>query len=130
MVKILEINAIRSIRIRKKYGPLFDHFLLEDGHRLLQELGSRFEQEHPNDDPEAGIYQLRKCKEGKISCKSKFYTPYNPNSPSQQFWRKKYADGVLAWQGLTPEQKIPYNKKAIGKGMSGYNLFLKECLNG
>jgi hypothetical protein len=36
---------------------------------------------------------------------------------------------VFSWQGLTNEEKIAYNKKAIGKNMSGYNLFIKEYTN-
>jgi hypothetical protein len=55
-------------------------------------------------------------------------TPYNPRSTSQQANRQDLTDGVLAWQGLTPEQKAFYNIKAKGKGMSGYNLFLREYL--
>lgn len=57
-----------------------------------------------------------------------FYITKNPRYAPQQANRQKYADGVLAWQGLTEEQKNQYNEKAKGKRMSGYNLFLKEYL--
>jgi len=57
-----------------------------------------------------------------------YYTPKNPRTEAQQAQRGKLAAGVLAWQGLTDEQKNQYNEKAKGKGMSGYNLFLKEYL--
>ena len=57
-----------------------------------------------------------------------YYIPKNPRTETQQANRQKLADGVLAWQSLTPEQKNQYNKNAIGKGMSGYNLFLHNYL--
>jgi hypothetical protein len=56
------------------------------------------------------------------------YITRNPQTGPQQTWRAKYADGVLAWQNLTQEQKDYYNKLANGKRYSGYNLFLKEYL--
>ena len=57
-----------------------------------------------------------------------YYVPKNPRTGPQQTNRQKLANGVAAWQALTSEQKNTYNKKAIGKGMSGYNLFLREYL--
>lgn len=57
-----------------------------------------------------------------------YYTPKNPRTVSQQNNRQKMTDGVAAWQALTDDQKSQYNKNAIGKRLSGYNLFLKEYL--
>ncbi len=57
-----------------------------------------------------------------------FYITRNPRYESQQAWRGVFADAVAAWQALTSEQKSQYNKNAVGKGLSGYNLFLKEYL--
>jgi len=57
-----------------------------------------------------------------------YYWPHNKQSVPQQAWRAKYAAAVLAWQGLTSEQKAVYNKNAIGRCMSGYNLFIKIYL--
>lgn len=79
-------------------------------------------------DPSFGIYQQRKCKEGKITIKMKFYTPYNPQTEPQQLNRSKIIFAVLAWQGLTPEQKSAYNYNAKGTIYSGYNLFVREYL--
>ena len=58
-----------------------------------------------------------------------FYIPKNRRTETQQTNRQKYADGVLAWQGLTGEQKAVYNEKAKNLEMSGYNLFLKLYLH-
>jgi len=52
----------------------------------------------------------------------------NPRSELQQANRQKMADGVIAWRGLTDYEKNQYNKNAVRKGMSGYNLFLHEYL--
>ena len=57
-----------------------------------------------------------------------YYITKNPRLPDQQAQREKMAAAVLAWQGLTQEQKNQYNQRAIRKRMSGYNLFLKEYL--
>ena len=57
-----------------------------------------------------------------------FYITKNPRYVPQQANRAKMAAAVLAWKALTQEQKNQYNKNAIGKRMSGYNLFLKEYL--
>ncbi len=75
-----------------------------------------------------GIYSIRKGLKGQIIVKKRFYIPSNPRTVPQQANRQIYADGVLAWQNLTEEQKSVYNTNATGLKMSGYNLFLKEYL--
>lgn len=57
-----------------------------------------------------------------------YYVPYNPRTVPQQTNRQKMTDAVAAWQLLTDLEKAVYNKRSIGKGMSGYNLFLREYL--
>jgi hypothetical protein len=76
-----------------------------------------------------GMYQMRTCKEGKIPIRMKLYDYVITNTEAQQIQRQKYADGVLAWQGLTNPQKLLYNERAKSLPYSGYNLFLKEYLN-
>lgn len=75
-----------------------------------------------------GIYRVRHRWGKVIQEKMDFYVPTNPQLPDQQANRQKLTDAVVAWQALTPEQKAVYNKNAIGKGISGYNLFLSEHL--
>ncbi len=75
-----------------------------------------------------GIYQVRTRFGKQVQVKEKFYVPTNPQTIPQQANRQLMIDGVLAWQGLTTEQKAIYNKRAIGKNMSGYNIFLSEYL--
>ncbi len=76
----------------------------------------------------SGIF-FRNNESGKVKYYRKDYCiPTNPQSVPQQANRAKMTAAVLAWQGLTSEQQSVYNKSAIGKGMSGYNLFLKQHL--
>ena len=81
-------------------------------------------------DPPAhyGIYQMRHCKAGILPIRMKFYEPFNPQTIPQQANRGKFAAAVLAWQNLTQEQKAVYNSRAVGKHMSGYNIFIKQSM--
>jgi len=82
-----------------------------------------------SDDKRWGIYQKR-IENGEVFyIKEKFYIPSNPQSVPQQAHRQKYGEAVGAWRNLTAEQKEVYNKRAVGKKFSGYNLFVKEYLN-
>ena len=76
----------------------------------------------------SGIFR-RNNATGKVKYyRQPYYTPKNPRSGPQQTQREKMTNGVSAWQALTSSQQAVYNKNAIGKGMSGYNLFLKQHL--
>lgn len=75
-----------------------------------------------------GIYQMRKCKEGKIPIRINLYNYVITHTEAQQTNREKFADAVVAWQGLTSSEKLLYNERAKTTQMSGYNLFLKEYL--
>ena len=75
-----------------------------------------------------GIYQVRTQGGKQQTILSPFYIPSNPQTAAQQTNRAKMTAAVLAWQGLTPEQKEVYNQKAKYKNLSGYNLYLQEHL--
>lgn len=76
----------------------------------------------------SGIYQRAGCY-GKFKLWRKpYFIPPNPRTIPQQTNRQKIADGILAWRDLTTEQKAFYNEKALGKHMSGYNVFLRQFL--
>jgi len=78
--------------------------------------------------PNACIYRTRKFNGVRIIEKMDYYTPTNPQTIPQQANRGIFADAVLAWQNLTATQKEVYNKRAVGKQMSGYNLFIREYM--
>jgi len=75
-----------------------------------------------------GVYQMRKCKEGRVIIRMKFYKKNNPQTVAQQANRQKFADAELAWQNLTTEQKKVYNDRAVGKPLHGFNIFISEYM--
>ena len=75
-----------------------------------------------------GIYKKQKKSKNFITTRFRYYTPTYRRVPSQNTNRNAFASAVLAWQGLTPLQKSAYNKRAGGRRISGYNLFISESL--
>ena len=76
----------------------------------------------------SGIYR-RDPRSGRTKIiRNRYYITKNPRTIPQQANRQKYADGVLEWQNLTAEQKAVYNAKCRFRGLSGYNLYLKDYL--
>jgi hypothetical protein len=63
-----------------------------------------------------------------ICVRMKFYQPSNQTQPKKVARQLVFASAVLAWQGLTLDEKKEYNRRASGKHYFGYNLFLKEYL--
>lgn len=76
----------------------------------------------------AGIYQQRKCKEGKITIRERFYVPTQTWSQIKEDSQNKFKAAVLAYQGLTTSQRLVYHRRAVGLHLSGYNLFIKEYM--
>ncbi len=52
-----------------------------------------------------GIYQMRKCHEGRIPVRMKLYKQKATSSPALDANRLKFSDGMTAWKNLTTEQK-------------------------
>lgn len=86
-----------------------------------------------------GIYQMRpRPYVGKnykyprsghnICVRMKFYQPSNQTQPNKVARQVVFASAVSAWQGLSIDEKIVYNKKASGKHYTGYCFFLREYL--
>ena len=75
-----------------------------------------------------GIYQMRPRPNGPICVRHIFYAPTETPARIANPRRAIFASAVLAWQNLTADQKLEYHKKAYGKHMSGYNLFMKQYL--
>lgn len=79
-------------------------------------------------DESFGIFQQRKCKEGKITIRMKFYQPPLSQSEKAIAARIKYGLARKGWKLLTLEQQQDYNTRAIGHHYNGYNLFIKEFM--
>lgn len=73
-----------------------------------------------------GIYQRRHTKKGIVSIKMKFYTPTNPNTPAQQANRTKFQNAMIAWNGLTIAERVPYTEKAKQLLLRPHNVFVRE----
>lgn len=56
--------------------------------------------------------------------------PRNPRTVAQQENRTTFAEAVKLWQELSPEERMIYNRKALGKPYSGYNLFISIQMKG
>jgi len=104
-------------------------FLLWQNIRFLfLENGFKIILNYPYAHSSFGIYRLTNCREGKISTKRHFYDYNIDATPARRLRRLKFAAAVVAWKILTPEQKLLYNERAVGRHMSGYNLFIKEFM--
>ena len=75
-----------------------------------------------------GIYQQRHCSDGLRTVKMRFYWPHYSQSEAIVASRNKFAAAIAAWQLLTTEQKAVYNRRAIGKHKSGYNIYISEYM--
>ena len=76
----------------------------------------------------AGIYQQRKCREGKITIREKFYVPTQTWSQAKEDSQNKFKAAISAYQILTESEKLVYHRRAVGMHLSGYNLFIKEYM--
>lgn len=117
MTIIEPIDGVRAMQQRKKFARVSTYGKEVYGVNL-----------YGNAIKEAGIYQMRRCKVGRRPIKMKFYRPTPNESEAQAAGRDKFSAAVLAWQGLTNEQKEVYRRGAVGKPLSGYNLYLREYM--
>lgn len=76
----------------------------------------------------AGTYQRHQTAKGKKTIKLLHNWPTNPKYPAQVVRQNVFADAVLAWQALTPEERYAYNHTENLRGKTGYNLFLGNYL--
>ncbi len=81
-----------------------------------------------SDDELSGIYHTGHWNGRTHTERLGFYWPHNTQSPAQQAHRAEYTAAYIAWRALTSEEKAVYNQNAIGRHMSGYNLFIKKYL--
>lgn len=81
-----------------------------------------------SDDELTGIYQTRQFNGHVYNERMGFYWPRYTRTDGQGTLRDKFAAAITAWQALTSQQKQVYNTDAIGKKMSGYNLFISNYL--
>jgi len=76
--------------------------------------------------PQAGVYQARMTRRGKVSVQMEYYRPKNPRTVAQQANRAKFADAMSAWQALTDSERASYTKRAKKRNMFGWGYFVRE----
>jgi len=76
----------------------------------------------------SGIYRTDNVTGKTKIYREPFYITKNPRTVPQQAHRQEYGEAVESWRLLTNEQKQVYNKRAVGKRCSGWNIFYKEYL--
>lgn len=54
--------------------------------------------------------------------------PFNPETGPQQAHRARYGSCVQSWHALSEAEKKTYNENARPLRLSGYNLYMKECI--
>ncbi len=76
----------------------------------------------------SGVYSVKHTRTGRQISRMRHYRPTNPNSEEQVARRDKFAAGMLAWQGLTTDDKAMYNRLGRARRMSGHNVFLSDYM--
>lgn len=56
------------------------------------------------------------------------YGPTNPQTSEQQLWRTVFAEGMQAWNELTPEEKSVIKRRASREGRRAHNYFISEYM--
>jgi len=52
------------------------------------------------------------------------------DSSAQGTQRTKYKKGIAYWYTLTPVEQLDYKTRAKGMNITGFNLFMRDWLNG
>jgi hypothetical protein len=72
------------------------------------------------------VYQMVMVNRRRIAQRVRYSVPLNPQSVPQEANREKFGDAVVGWQALSEPQREVYRDRAVGRNMSGYNLYLRE----
>ena len=97
---------------------------LEDLANLLFETGGKIELEWGF----KWVYRNKPGPNGRVCVKQPYVISYNPRLPDQQFNRMLFAAAIDAWQDLTFEEEIYWNKLKYPAHMSGYNRFIRNYM--
>jgi len=117
MTKVSQIEALRSIHPRRKFGS-------PNGYGWIIYGFSYYGEENDF----AGIYRRRRHKKGISIVKMNFYRPPVSRTEGQAAQRDKFLAAVAAWQALTDEQREEKRRLATRRSKRGYNVFLTNYL--
>lgn len=71
------------------------------------------------------IYRTQPGPYGQIQIREKYYVTDNPRTENQQANRSKFADAVAAWELLSMEEQIYWNKLGYPRNMAGRNRYIR-----
>jgi hypothetical protein len=75
-----------------------------------------------------GVYQKRPRKKGQIFVRMKYAIDPNNYSAVRQANRDKFRNAIIAWNALSFEDQILWNKKTYPAHCSGYNRFISAYM--
>ena len=139
MPQVSAIEGLNSFKARKRFGRryAFGHAVFaemmfgDDGiFGWLYGFGKAIfgKSEFGLDDELTGIYWTYHKNFKQATYRNPFFWPkYNP-SAEWLAMQPKYTAAYTEWNTLTPDEKMVYHRNAIGKKMTGYNLFIKTYL--
>jgi len=128
MAELIGVEKLASLAVAKRIGKHRFYGRAMFAYSIFGEEDEYIENDRGQKVPTTGIFWRNSYKNKLRYYKLSYYSPKNPRTTAQQSNRAKMTAAVAEWQSLTADEKKLYNKKAIGKRMSGYNLFLKEYL--
>lgn len=128
MPEVAGINKLFSIWAKKKCLRYNQLGMFQMGHSWLGDEDHFFPRPGKTPISLSGIFRTDNVTGKTRNYLEPYYIVRNPRTYDQQANRQKFALAVKAYQGLTKEERKAYYKRAIGKRLSGYNLFLREYL--
>lgn len=78
--------------------------------------------------PFHGVYQRKHTFVGPRISRMRYYRPTNPQTPTQQAWRAKMAEGWSGYNALTTPEKVQLSKEARKYRLSGPQLYMSRYL--
>ena len=80
------------------------------------------------ENPKAGVYRVDNPGGHQKSIRNPFYMQFKPRTANQNAAADKFKNCKNAWLLLTEEEKNEYNEEAKKYRITGYNLYIKQCM--
>ena len=119
MAVVRPLTNFPALEIRKRYSTPIGIGEIING---FSQIG--------DENPMAGVYQKRARSTGQIFVKMKYVIPFDNKTPAQLARRQIMRNAVIAWQGLTSNDKHAYNSLKHPQRMTGFNRFIGKYLKG
>jgi hypothetical protein len=98
------------------------------GYTKADKLGLRTYEQALATNPHAGFFRVARIKGKKVVQQMKFYKPPCPFTPAQKIYQDKFAQAVIAYRLLSPDEKRKYKIWGSKYHMTEYNKFISEYM--